>query len=105
MKNKNNIVEVKADFDDLMCMFGGALRYALGRQTYMPGIVQEVIVDNLPLYNEKWVINFLNDLTRYEKDTDCDLQNNNDHHFQDWMNLKRKLLTVYMERGYTRPVE
>ena len=101
MKKQENIVEVKADFDDLMCMFGGALRYALGSQTYMPGIVQDVIIANLPLYNEKWMINFLNDLVWYEKDIASGLRKS-DHHFQNWMNLKQKLLAAYTERGYTR---
>jgi hypothetical protein len=104
MKNKDNILEVKADFDDLMCMFGGALRYGLGRQTYMPSLVVQVITDNIALYNKKWIVNLLNDLTRYEKDIESGWLKDEKHNFGQWMRLKHRLFQEYTARGYTVPL-
>ncbi len=105
MENKDNTVEVKADLDDLLFVFGSALRYGLGRRTYATSLISSVLLDNLTLLNEKWTVNLLRDINGYElsrqgghpKDDDCD--------FESWMELKRRLLVLYMERGYTHPME
>ncbi|MCL2797089.1 MAG: hypothetical protein FWD58_03435 [Firmicutes bacterium] len=98
-------MEINATLDDLWSMFGAALRYGLGRQSYITSLIPQVIKDNFSLLDEKWTINLLRDLNGYETDrvtwqyTDgvCD--------YESWMELKQQLLKLYAERGYTRPIE
>jgi hypothetical protein len=94
--------EVLAELDDLLMMFGAALRYSMGRQTYITGATPGFIIDNLPLCNEKWLINFLEDCKRYEDDRASGLIHDNDCDYTHWMKLKAALVAEYKRRGYPR---
>jgi len=104
MKNRDNIVEVKASLDVLWFMFGSALRYGLGRQSYAPDLIARVIKDNLPLLNEKWTVNLLRDFNDYERDRIV-WQKNKDDLCQSCLELRRLLLELYAERGYKHPID
>jgi len=103
MRNRE-IVEVKADLDDLLFMFGSALRYGLGRQSYAPGLIIGVIKDNFALLNEKWIVNMLRDLRDYKKDR-ITWNYKDDHHYEAWLDLERQLMDLYKERGFSRPID
>ena len=101
MKEKSTY-NISADLDDLLFMLGSALRYGFGRKSYATSIIPKVIIENLSLLNEKWLINFLRDINEYEKnriaweykDDECD--------YASWMKLKTSLLNEYQKRGFTR---
>ena len=65
-----------------------ALRYALPRNTYMPSVVADYIIDNLSKYSDKFIKNILDNI-----DTEIKWSNrmNNDHDIKTWLNLKEKL--------------
>ena len=100
---EKEVFEVKANLDDLLFIFGAALRYGLGRQTYAPSLISGVIKDNLSLLNEKWTINLLRELEEYERN--WVVFGNTDFNYSDWQELKQVLLESYKERGYTHSIE
>ena len=101
-EDKTRDIYVLANLDDLMILFVGALRYGLGRQTYVTYTIPKVIKANLKLYNEKWLVNFLRSIQDYERmrkhwehyDDECD--------YQSWMALKAALREEYIKRGFER---
>jgi len=102
-EDKTSDIYVVANLDDLMILFVGALRYGLGRQTYVTYTIPKVIKANLKLYNEKWLVNFLRSIQDYEHqrkkwgaygDAECD--------YQSWMALKAALREEYIKRGFER---
>jgi len=106
MNNKDNIVAVNAELDDLWFMFGSALRYDLKHQTYATSRVPGVIVANFALLDEKWTSNLLRDFSHYERNRAIwHSSADDDNNYENWMQLKRQLLTLYTERGYTRSIE
>jgi len=92
--------EVFATLDDLLMMFGAALRYSMGRSTYITGVIPQFIIDNLPLCNEKWLKNFLDDCKRYEEDRKHGLIHDAGCDYDSWMELKAALHEEYQKRGY-----
>ena len=102
---ENEAFEVKASLDDLLFMFGSALRYGLGRRTYATSLIPKVIKNNFSLLNEKWTINMLRDLSDYERDRIVWEYKDDDCDYQSWMGLKRQLMALYIQRGYTRPIQ
>ena len=82
----SNEIKVNAELDDLLFVFGAALRYGLGRRTYATGLISEFIADNSSLINKKWQENYIQEIERYEKDRgddECD--------YRHWMKLKNLL--------------
>jgi len=92
--------EVIATLDDLLMMFGAALRYSMGRRTYITGVTPQFIIDNLPLCNEKWLLNFLDDFNRYEEDRKHGLIHDDGCDYDSWIELKAALREEYKKRGY-----
>jgi len=99
MEKKQNH-EVFATLDDLLMMFGAALRYSMGRNSYITGVTPQFIIDNLPLCNEKWLINYLEDCKRYEDDRANGLIHDRDDNHDDWLELRAALREEYKKRGY-----
>ena len=102
-------IKVSASTDDLLFMFGSALRYGLGRRSYSTSLISGVIANNLPIINQKWLINFLRDIIEYEErrarweyktcsyDNICNYEN--------WTNLKAKLIAEYNKRNYEESLD
>jgi triacylglycerol esterase/lipase EstA (alpha/beta hydrolase family) len=102
-------VKIMTNLDDLLLMFGCALRYSLRRRTYVTSTTSDFIIDNIELLNEKWCVNMLRDIVEYERDRiewgekykddtsmgklddDCD--------YVSWMNLKEKILEHHSKIG------
>lgn len=51
--NKNNVPQINLEDDDFGAILNCAVRYALGRQSYMPGLVIDYIRPLLPYLNDK----------------------------------------------------
>ena len=62
-----------------------ALRYALGRKTYMPSVIVEFIEDNLEEFDDKFLFNVNKELYGYFKYEEVNL---NDLDSINWANLK-----------------
>jgi len=97
--------KVYASPDDLLFIFGSALRYGLGRQTYATSLIPGVICDNLSLLNEKWIINLITDIIYYEKDRITRGYKDAECDYESWMNLKTNLIDEYNKRGFEHPIE
>ena len=99
---------IRGDIDDILFCLGASLRYALGRRTYSTSLVPEVLVNNLGLFNQKWLINSLRDVDgyiddrrkwrnkEYKYDDICD--------YSSWLNLKQSLIDEYESREYEEPL-
>ena len=62
-----------------------ALRYALGRKTYMPGVVMEFIEDNLEEFDDKFLFNVNKELYGFLEYETVDF---NDVNIIGWVRLK-----------------
>ena len=61
-------ITIEANDDFFGAVLNCAVRYALGRRTYMPGLVMEQIRKWLPLLSEKTLWCFEQDITRAQQD-------------------------------------
>ena len=80
LERKKN--EVLAEQDDLLFVFCYALRYALGRETFASLTITDFLIENIKLFNERWLVNFLRDITTYEIDRKNGLINDAKFDFQ-----------------------
>ena len=102
-------ITVYADSQDLQMVFGCALRYALGRKSMSTHLIPEFIKDNVGMLDQKWLINYLEDLCRYERDRDAwgsDREYGYDglSHYEGWLDLKKFLIDEYNSREFEEPV-
>lgn len=54
--------------DNFGLILNSAIRYALGRQTYLPSVIIDYITPLLPYLSEKTVLCFCNDLEDFSND-------------------------------------
>ena len=78
------------------------LAYGLGRATYATGLIADFLMDNLEILDEKWLVNLLQDLKRYEGDRESKWVQDHDCDYQHWMKLKAVLREEYKKRGFER---
>ena len=93
---KKTINDKDNDFGDIMIL---ALRYALGRKTYVTSEVSEFIMQNPEHINERICGVMFRDLEDYFKargnmiiDDECD--------YQSWIKLAEYLVNLAQEKGY-----
>ena len=109
-KIKNEVIATK---NDLFFMFGAALRYGLGRQSYATGLIPQVIIDNFSLLDENCIINLLRDINRYEQDRIAWNTSSEDKYgkydgecdYVGWLDLKAKLIKEYDKKGIDTPLK
>ena len=102
-------IPVYANSQDLQMVFCCALRYALGRKSASTHLIPKFIKNNVCLLDDKWFINYLQDLCRYEHDRDvwgsdqeygydglCD--------YEGWLAFKKFLIDEYNKRNFDYPV-
>lgn len=70
--------------DDFGCIINSALRYAIGRHTYMPGVVVDFIRKYINIIDTKTIDVAI-------KDIECELKRNNVGDPEMWLSLKREL--------------
>ena len=90
---------VYGDLDDLLFIFGSALRYGLGRQTYAVGLISKFIRNNLKLLNQKWLVNLLEDMKGYEKDRANGRIHDSACDYDEWTKLRIALKEEYLRQG------
>lgn len=81
--------------DDFGAVINCAIRYCLGRRTYMPGLVCGYIKPLLPFLSENTICCMERDIREAPSyGDDCDLQT--------WMNMLAEVQAVIDRRGITR---
>lgn len=83
--------------DDFGCIVGCAVRYALGRYTYMPSLVADFVKKNLPVLNTQTLMVMVRDISGALKnnnlpcrDTWVDLKNNAEARLEEVLNSTAK---------------
>lgn len=74
-----------SDLDDFGCICTCAIRYALGRMTYMPNLVQVFCMRNIDMLDTKTLKVAIRDITEYgqtPKDYGADFD------YRDWMRFR-----------------
>lgn len=94
---RKTIIDKENDFGDIMIM---ALRYALGRRTYVTGEVPSFIKQNAEFINERICIVMLRDITRYIEDRRNGIQKDDDCDFNSWLLLQTWLFNVAKEKKF-----
>ena len=85
------------DFGDIMIL---ALRYALGRRTYVTDEVPEFIMQNAEHINERICTVMLRDIDEYLQDRDKGLIKDDECDYQSWTKLAEYLVNLAQEKGY-----
>lgn len=94
---KKTIIDKENDFGDIMIM---ALRYTLGRRTYVTGEVPSFIKQNAEFINERICIVMLRDITRYIEDRRNGIQKDDDCDFNSWLLLQNWLFELAKEKKF-----
>ena len=85
------------DFGDIMIM---ALRYALGRRTYVSQEVPEFIMQNEEHINERICIVMLRDVGRYIEDRQTGIIEDDDCDYNSWLDFQNWLFKMANERKF-----
>lgn len=94
---KKTIIDKENDFGDIMIM---ALRYALGRRTYVTDEVPSFIKQNAEFINERICIVMLRDITRYIEDRRDGIEKDDDCDFNSWLSLQNWLFKLAKEKKF-----
>ena len=94
---KKTINDKDNDFGDIMIL---ALRYALGRRTYVTSEVSEFIMQNAEHINERICAVMLRDIDEYLQDRDKGLIKDDECDYQSWTKLAEYLVNLAQEKGY-----
>lgn len=98
MENTQKIINDKTnDFGDIMIM---AIRYGLGRRTYVTSEVPDFIVQNDQHINPRICEVMLRDLEQYIKDRDIGFIKDDDCDFYSWLNLRQWLIALDARQGW-----
>ena len=54
--------------DNFSCVVNSAVRYALGRNTYMPSVIKEFVLENITALSTKTLENMRRDIEEHAKD-------------------------------------
>lgn len=87
--------EVYGTQDNFYFMLDAAMRYALGRNSYDVGLIANFIKDNLFVFNEKWLVNIINDIKWYLDDRTNGKIDDDDCDCQIWLNLRKAVRDEY----------
>ena len=85
------------EFGDIMIM---ALRYALGRMTYVSSEVPDFIKQNGDSINERICIVMLRDIDWYFKDRKRGLISDDECDFNSWIDLQNWLFKLASDKGF-----
>lgn len=95
--------EVYGTQNSFYFMLDAAMRYALGRKSYDVGLVAGFIKDNLSVFNEKWLVNIINDIKWYLDDRENGKIDDDDCDHQLWLNLREAVREEYRSRNFSKP--
>ena len=74
--------------DDFGCILNSALRYAIGRHTYMPSLVMNYIRKHIDVLDERTISAMINDIEIEAKSESLDMR-------EDWLKLQHDLKAHY----------
>lgn len=95
--------EIYGTQNSLYFMLDAAMRYALGRKSHEVRLVAGFIKDNLPVFNEKWLVNIINDIQWYLDDRKNGKIDDDDCDHQIWLNLRETVREEYRSRNFSKP--
>lgn len=91
------MIEVTHDLKNIVI---SALRYALGRRTYITQETAEFIMNNPDLIDERVCIVMLRDLGRYFEDRKLWEYKDDECDYQSWLALQNWLFKISKEKGF-----
>ena len=74
--------------DDFGCIINSALRYAIGRHTYMPSVVMDFVRKHIDMLDSRTISVMIQDIEREAEQETLD-------QLDDWMRLRDELKTHY----------
>lgn len=87
-------MELTLNETDLRCLFISAMRYAMGRQTYMPMTIAEIIERNLGQCSDNTLYSMVNEIRDYATDE----MSSRDTELNIWLELRATILKHLGER-------
>ena len=97
LEKEKKINDNNDDFGNIMIM---ALRYALGRRTYVTHEVPKFIMQNEEHINERVCIVFLRDVGRYIEDRKNKIIEDDSCDYNSWINLQNWLFKIAKEKKF-----
>lgn len=95
--SKKVIIDIDNNFGDIMIM---ALRYALGRRTYVTNEVPDFIKNNTDFITERVCIVMLRDITHYVEDRDAGLVHDDKCDYDSWIQFQNFLFNLAKIKNY-----
>lgn len=91
------MIEITHELKDIVI---SALRYALGRRTYITQETSEFIMNNPNLIDERVCIVMLRDLGRYFEDRKLWEYKDDECDYHSWLALQNRLFKIANEKGF-----
>lgn len=91
------MIEITHELKDIVI---SALRYALGRRTYITQETSEFIMNNPNLIDERVCIVMLRDIGRYFEDRKLWEYKDDECDYQSWVALQNWLFKIAKEKGF-----
>lgn len=96
MRKPNGIISIKVDEQDFGTVCVCALRYAMGRQTYMPSLVRDIVRPLLTQLPDKTLAVMINDCEEQER---MNMWGSETIDKPGWVRWKQELLAEKERRG------
>ena len=98
MKKKKSMPNIDPTDDYFGCVLNCAVRYSIGRRTYMPKLVMDFISPLLPYISDKTLYNLEKDVRGADNYGDTSVD------FPDWMNFLSKITAEVQRRADAKGV-
>lgn len=93
-KDNKHIIEVNKDDFGALCVC--AIRYCHGRQTYMPSLIQEIVIRNIKYITDRDLYTLINDC---EFQKEMNLYGSETIDKPDWIRYEKILRDEKVQRG------
>ena len=94
------MIKVNSNIEDFGNVMILALRYALGRRTYVTLEIPEFIMKNNKLISERVCIVMIRDINQYLKDRKSGMIIDDECDYKSWIKLNNWLYKLAIEREY-----
>ena len=95
------MLEINSDIEGFGNLMILALRYSLGRRTYVTLEVSDFIKKNKDLITERVCTVMIRDINQYMKDHNSGFIEDDDCDYNNWVSLYNLLYDIARERNYT----
>ena len=101
VRRKQKMLEINSDIEGFGNLMILALRYSLGRRTYVTLEVSDFIKKNKDLITERVCTVMIRDINQYMKDHNSGFIKDDDCDYNNWVSLYNLLYDIARERNYT----